>query len=438
MSNFSKFFPFLILLIVLGFSMPGQKPSEVPQSVKEKYPTSRDAFVKVLDITIEKQSEYNSIDVGMNYSALVFEFPDHADLSKTRFYNQKGDSFPVYIITGHDPDEPLRSPLYVSDSLSDKFTLISGEFAGKFRLYLIGCPLLKLSEHDHLSKGHIDCQKPSYIPSYEWREGLADPISGRTKHEVNHIVIHHSATSNTAKNYTNVVRNIYLYHTEVNGWDDVGYNYLVAPDGTIFQGRDDEGLGEEDNIKGAHFCGKNSGTMGICMLGNFMNDFPSDSCLNSLESLLSWKAFKEQMDVMGKSRHPDQSSPFLEHICGHRDGCATACPGDSAFTVLNKLRSNVQLKLDSCNQHVGLQEMALSEFKLYPNPNRGNIYIKSDYDLNDWKVELFSVTGRVLLNEKISDSKVSFDDSIENGVYYLKLSSEEQLMHFSRRIVIWR
>ena len=66
-------------------------------------------------------------------------------------------------------------------------------------------------------------------------------------------MVHHSAGSNTNSNYTQVVRDIYLYHTQVNGcWSDIGYNYLVAQDGSIYNGRDPGAL-EQDDVLGRSF-----------------------------------------------------------------------------------------------------------------------------------------------------------------------------------------
>ncbi|REE00420.1 N-acetylmuramoyl-L-alanine amidase [Marinoscillum furvescens] len=191
-----------------------------------------------------------------------------------------------------------------------------------------------------------DCNDaPPTIPQSEWREGLPEPDYNRAFTNVQHVIVHHAAGSNTNTNYTQVVRDIYLYHTQSNGWSDVGYNYLIAQNGDIYNGRD-PGAGEQDNVRGAHFCGKNSYTMGICLLGNYETAQPTSSTLESLEQLIAFKLEKEGLDPLGSSSHP---AGQVGHIAGHRDGCATACPGTNVYNKLDDVRVGVQEKMTQCD-----------------------------------------------------------------------------------------
>ena len=53
------------------------------------------------------------------------------------------------------------------------------------------------------------------------------------------VFVHHTDDSNsyTCSESAAMVRSIYAYHVEVEGWRDIGYNYLVDKCGTIFEGR---------------------------------------------------------------------------------------------------------------------------------------------------------------------------------------------------------
>lgn len=183
------------------------------------------------------------------------------------------------------------------------------------------------------------CAEPVSIPQSIWRTGLPAPIKGRVASETHHCIVHHSSSGNGDTNYTDLVRSYYTYHTQVNGWDDIGYNYLVAANGDIYTGRDPEKVGIfQDNVVGAHFCAKNTNTMGVCMIGDFTTKTPSDTALASLYKLLAWKVMKDTLNAYGQNPHPSPTDAMLAVIAGHRDGCNTECPGDSLYSKLGKIR----------------------------------------------------------------------------------------------------
>lgn len=197
----------------------------------------------------------------------------------------------------------------------------------------------------------VDCTEPlPTISQEEWRTGLPSPNYTRSFHQVNHNIIHHSAGSNTNTNYTQVVRDIYLYHTEVNGWSDIGYNYLIAQDGTVYDGRDPAD-GSQDEVRGAHFCGSNTGTLGICLLGNFETAVPSSAAFSSLTSMLTYQLLLQNNDPFDTHDHP---LGRLGSIAGHRDGCATLCPGENVFNMLEESKIVLAIRIEECNPTISL------------------------------------------------------------------------------------
>lgn len=225
----------------------------------------------------------------------------------------------------------------------------------------------------------VECNNPPpAVPQSAWRNGLPEPNYTRTFHEVFHNVIHHSAGSNSNTNYTQVVRDIYLYHTQVNGWSDIGYNYLIAQDGTLFAGRD-PGTGSQDNVRGAHFCGANSGTMGICLLGNYETATPTTSTWETLETLVTFELLDQEHDPFETDNH---SLGNLGTIIGHLDGCATLCPGENVYNQLVAFRSSVDAKIQQC---VNPEMLAIETDTTLVKVDESILYnANGDYDEFEW------------------------------------------------------
>ena len=198
--------------------------------------------------------------------------------------------------------------------------------------------LTETNQNTIISGRDCTCPIPSFQNRSQWcPSGNCPEHPNPSYTQVTHLIVHHSAGSNTSNDWAAVVRSIWSFHVNDRGWSDIGYNWLVAPSGTIFQGRG-------DNIIGAHFCGKNSKTMGVCMMGTYMTVLPQDTAVASLQKLLSWKACQEDIDPLATKYHPS-SGKYLKQISGHRDGCSTACPGDLFYPTLPEIRQQVSLRV---------------------------------------------------------------------------------------------
>ncbi|MBI1764252.1 MAG: N-acetylmuramoyl-L-alanine amidase [Acidobacteria bacterium] len=188
--------------------------------------------------------------------------------------------------------------------------------------------------------------KPPVVTRTEWGcpDGQITTHGTLSYTTVTHLIVHHTATGNTVANsdWPAVMRSIWNFHIFSNGWADIGYNYLVDPNGVIYEGR-----AGGDNVLGAHFSGVNAGTLGVSMIGTFTDVTPSEQALNSLRRLLAWKADQRGIDPTSKSRHA-ASGLELNNISGHRDGPgSTECPGDALYPLLPSLRESVKALLTS-------------------------------------------------------------------------------------------
>ena len=155
---------------------------------------------------------------------------------------------------------------------------------------------------------------------------------------VTHLIVHHTAmgVEEPSSDWPALVRSIWNFHVLERGWADIGYNYLIDPNGVIYEGRSGG-----DNVIGAHFSGVNAGTMAVALLGDFTAAAPTTDALNSLKEILAWKCDQCGLDPEGRSLH-EASQLILNTISGHRDGPkATECPGDALYLLLPAIRAEI-------------------------------------------------------------------------------------------------
>ncbi len=165
--------------------------------------------------------------------------------------------------------------------------------------------------------------------------------------KVTHLVVHHSASANESNDWPAVLRSFWVLHVRGNGWSDIGYNYLIDPDGVLYEGR-----AGGDGVLGAHFSGVNSGTMGVCMVGTFSTVAPTEASVDTLRRMLAWQAEKWKLDAGGQALHA-ASGLMLNVISGHRDAglspratSRTECPGNGLYALLAGLRRQVRQALE--------------------------------------------------------------------------------------------
>jgi len=172
-----------------------------------------------------------------------------------------------------------------------------------------------------------------------------DP-GAKTRAEVTHAVavVHPTAGGNdySRAEAASVVKAIQLYHVRGNGWNDIGYNFLVDRFGTIYEGRFG---GTERNVVGAHALGFNSGSVGIALLGTYGSTAPSRAAQDALARLVAWRLDLAHVDPTafttvisaGSEKYASGLPVLLRSVSGHRDTGYTECPGNLLFARLNDL-----------------------------------------------------------------------------------------------------
>ena len=136
------------------------------------------------------------------------------------------------------------------------------------------------------------------------------------------IVIHHAGMSRNEDMTLNAIHKLHLG----NGWSGVGYHYVVHKNGVIEHAR------PMDRI-GAHAYAHNRYSVGICMTGNLDIGVPTAEQTLATEKLVAALCF--QYDI----------TPSSQTIFGHRDLCATDCPGYNFYPRMPELIQNVNATL---------------------------------------------------------------------------------------------
>jgi flagellar hook assembly protein FlgD len=191
--------------------------------------------------------------------------------------------------------------------------------------------------------------QPAIIRRSEWG---ADESIVRAKPSyasaVHFAVVHHTAGTNSysASESAAIVRGIERYHVLANGWNDIGYNFLVDKYGQVFEGR---GGGITRNVVGAHAEGFNTGSTGVAVLGNYGSTKISTAARAALVKLLAWRLDLAHVDPLsrltwisgGNPKYPAGTEVSLRAISGHRDTGPTSCPGSSLYAQLPGIAKDV-------------------------------------------------------------------------------------------------
>ena len=179
-------------------------------------------------------------------------------------------------------------------------------------------------------------RRPGIYSRAQWgaNESMRDGFAGYG--EVQAAFVHHTVNANgyTREQVPSILRGIYAYHTQSQGWSDIGYNFLVDRFGRLWEGRWG-GIGRP--VIGAHTLNYNEDAFAMSAIGNFETVQPSAAMLRAYGRLFAWK-----LSLHGVV--PDGGVTIDGHrfrtVNGHRDAAATACPGRNLYERLPLIRSH--------------------------------------------------------------------------------------------------
>jgi len=151
----------------------------------------------------------------------------------------------------------------------------------------------------------------------------APPKEPYTQHSPKMFTLHHTQ-AHFPKNYDEAVQEMQFiqdYHQNGRGWIDIGYHFLISPQGDIFEGR-------PVNVVGAHVKNMNTGNVGISIMGNYhppVSQVPTEVTIHSFIEL--GKYLKTTYDIS------------ISSFYAHRDIGQTDCPGDVLYARMPEFKS---------------------------------------------------------------------------------------------------
>ncbi len=129
---------------------------------------------------------------------------------------------------------------------------------------------------------------------------------------VREAILHTSATPKSwaaGKTNRQMLIEIRRWHVRDNGWRDIGYHRVVMPDGEVM-------IGRSIYEPGAHVAGRNTGTIGICMVGpGTPIGQPEDHY--TAAQIAAVKGYLAELAKLTD----------LRRVSGHNDHAARDCPG---------------------------------------------------------------------------------------------------------------
>jgi flagellar hook assembly protein FlgD len=236
----------------------------------------------------------------------------------------------------------LGNPYWTRSSDAIEYRLAGRVTA--LRAYFIQSPVVV-----EPSRAVLRAARPSIITRAQW--GADESIVRAPPYYADRVrfaVVHHTAGTNsyTASQSAAIVRGIQRYHVLANGWNDIGYNFLVDKYGQVFEGR---GGGIDKNVVGAHAQGFNTGSTGVSVLGTYSSTKISSAARSALVKLLAWRLDVAHVDATsslkwvsgGNPQYPAGTVVSLKAIAGHRDTGPTSCPGAALYGQLPGIRTAV-------------------------------------------------------------------------------------------------
>lgn len=139
---------------------------------------------------------------------------------------------------------------------------------------------------------------------------------GKAGYEVHEVVLHTTATPgdwHKGKTAVEMRDEVRRWHMRDNGWRDIGYHWLIAPDGSAAAGRSFTEIG-------AHVAERNRGTIGIVLVPVRTVDGRRIGAFDDWYTQAQRRALRAKIAAIS-------AMTDLKWVTGHNDYAAKTCPG---------------------------------------------------------------------------------------------------------------
>lgn len=164
---------------------------------------------------------------------------------------------------------------------------------------------------------------PGVMSRGQWtRSGVArmgdiNPMNG-----VRRITIHHDGmppvTMRAVGDVGARIEQIRQSHVAGRGWADIGYHYVIDPQGRVWEGR-------AIRYQGAHVKDQNENNLGILVLGNFDRQQPTSAQIQALDRFVVAQMQRYRIN--------------LRDVRTHQERAPTECPGRNLQGYIVRSRS---------------------------------------------------------------------------------------------------
>ena len=245
-----------------------------------------------------------------------------------------------------DPDRTATEPIWVGDAQGYEVSVGAGDADG-VEVVVVREETRRVLV-DSVSLAEAAAPAPFGINSRASWGARAPASTPSLAPAIKLAVVHHTASSNdyTASQVPGILRSIQAYHMDGNGWSGMAYNFLVDKFGGIWEGR---AGGTGSPVIGAHAKGFNTGSVGVAVLGNYVDADSSSAARESVSRIVGYRLHDDGVDPasrvnvtsLGSTTIPANTVVNLPAVVGHRDIGSTACPG-SLYGSLASMRNRAK------------------------------------------------------------------------------------------------